>query len=868
MGTLLERAAELEALEEAVAGAASGAGSVVLVAGEAGIGKTSLVRAFAARVSARARVLAGACDDLFSPRPLGPLRDAARDPGAGPLAAAARTGDREAVMGAVVEELAGPGPPTVLVVEDVHWADEGTLDVLRHAGRRVPDLPAVLVLTYRDGEAPPGHALPTLLGALTGPAVRRLTPRPLSPAAVARLSAGTGADPAALHRSTGGNPFFLSEVIASGTPADLPPATVVDAVLARIRTLDDPAREALDRLAVVPGEVELSLARALVDDLTVVAEAERRGILEVRPTAVAFRHELARRAVEEAQPVLGRMRHHARVVAALLAAPEPDLVRVVHHAVAAGDERAVAEHGPEAAAQACRAGAQTEGARLYAEVLRVAHLLDEPTRMAVQDAYSWALFHAGAGEGVRAAAEAVRLREDGDPRALAHALAVLSVQQWSDQQPAAALRSATRAAGLTEAGDSPERVFALTHLGTLLVNLDREGEALPPLEEAVAVARRADGRTPPVPLVFRGRARMALGDEDGYAEARRGLALAREAGDQDAAMMGYLNTAIALWQRGRYDEMDALLAEREEFGRGRDFPFFDHSCRSYRLRLRALRGDWDAAEAEYRAILERSGGRGVLLRYCLPGLALLAVRRGDDDAPRLLADALAYTEDSGSAFQLLPVLAAALEHAWLAGRPAPAHVAAARDLLARTDRPGRERERADVLRALARLGEPVVPFRGCPPETLAALRGDRLEAAEGWAAIGAPYERALELAATGGPARAAAALEILDGLGARPAAARVRGALRGLGVRQVRRGARAATRAHPAGLTPRQAEILALVAEGRTNTEIAERLVLSIRTVDHHVSAVLAKLGVGSRREAADHVAAARAGADPDADAS
>ncbi|MCE0767893.1 helix-turn-helix transcriptional regulator, partial [Pseudonocardia kujensis] len=129
----------------------------------------------------------------------------------------------------------------------------------------------------------------------------------------------------------------------------------------------------------------------------------------------------------------------------------------------------------------------------------------------------------------------------------------------------------------------------------------------------------------------------------------------------------------------------------------------------------------------------------------------------------------------------------------------------------------------------------------------------------------APSARARERAATGDAARAAAALEILDGLGARPAAARVRGVLRGLGVRQVPRGAQAATRAHPAGLTPRQAEILELVAAGRTNTEIATQLVLSIRTVDHHVSAVLAKLGVASRREAAAYVAAAR---EEDVDAS
>jgi predicted ATPase len=147
--SLLERQAELQMLGTAVGRAATGRGSAVLVLGEAGIGKTSLVHAFLAEVAGRARILPGACEDLLTPRALGPLRDAARSAPGGPLAAAlSPSADPDLVFAAVADELAAPPFPAVLVIEDVHWADGATLDVLRYLGTRMQNLPAVLLLTY------------------------------------------------------------------------------------------------------------------------------------------------------------------------------------------------------------------------------------------------------------------------------------------------------------------------------------------------------------------------------------------------------------------------------------------------------------------------------------------------------------------------------------------------------------------------------------------------------------------------------------------------------------------------------------------------------------------------------------------------
>ena len=269
--SLLEREPELGVLRAAVVEAAAGRGSVVLVLGEAGIGKTSLLRAFLDGVGGSAAVLSGSCDDLLTPRALGPLRDAARGR-RGPLADALAGANPGAVFSAVTDELSGGAHPTVLVVEDVHWADSATLDVVRYVGRRIGELPAVLLLTYRDDELGREHPLRGVLGGLTGPQVRRLVLRRLSPAAVSALAARTDVDPEALHRLTDGNPFYVTEALAA--PGQAVPSTVVDAVLARLSRLSPDAQACLDQLAVVPSRVDLPLLRELCDDLAPIAEAE------------------------------------------------------------------------------------------------------------------------------------------------------------------------------------------------------------------------------------------------------------------------------------------------------------------------------------------------------------------------------------------------------------------------------------------------------------------------------------------------------------------------------------------------------------------------------------------------------------------
>jgi len=306
--------------------------------------------------------------------------------------------------------------------------------------------------------------------------------------------------------------------------------------------------------------------------------------------------------------------------------------------------------------------------------------------------------------------------------------------------------------------------------------------------------------------------------------------------------------------------MDAVLEASAAHGLNHEYPTYERACDAYRHRLAALRGDWDGGEAGLRTLLADADNHGMLARHALPALARLAVRRGAPDARELLSASWENAEQARSLQALVPTAAAAAELGWLIGDPSLGRDALA--LLPRTGQPGRERDQAELLRWLTRLGEPAeIPCSpGYPEEFAADLRGDWRAAAAAWERVGDPYERAVQLLDSREIEPSLEALAVFDELGAKPAALLARRQLRELGVRQVPRGPQSATRANPAGLTGRQLEILGLLADGLTNAEIAARLVVSVRTVDHHVSSVLQKLNVSTRREAAELAARLTAG--------
>ncbi|ALV37276.1 AAA family ATPase [Streptomyces sp. CdTB01] len=852
---ILEREPELALLGSAARQAADGAGAVALVFGEAGIGKSSLVTALPDRLPGRARMLVGQCDDLATRRPLGPFRDLVGSVGADLARAVTEGGDRHRVYEALHAELAMTPHPALLVVEDVHWADEASLDALRFLVRRMDRLPALLVLTYRDDELHRGHPLRHLLGQVSrAPRVHRLPLARLSLGAVTELGAAGRLDPAQVYQVTSGNPFFVTEVLAAGGTGGVPP-TVVDAVLARLRGLRPDTVDALEQLAVIPSAVERPLVDALLaDGVAVLAEAEQRGLLTVTPERIAFRHELIRRAVADSVPAARRIDLDRRVLAALVARPGADAARVVHHAARAGDLDAIARYGPDAARDAADAGAHREAAAQLRLVLGERHrygpaeLADLLERLAVE---SYTIADTAAA--VTAEREAVALRRSlGDILALGSDLRWLSRIHWwagdADQAQAAAREAVTV---LEHAGDDRLLALAVSNIAQLRMLSDRYPEAVEHAERAIVLARKTDDAAIlSHALNNLGTARWRGGDPDGRKQLEESLEVALGASEAEHACRSYANLIWTLLDNLQFADADRLLPRALELAdRAEHLGFLTYLHVELALR-RLAAADWEDAErhAEF-------GVHDFPPARC-PALTVLArvrIRCGRPGAGELLAEAREIAVRTRELQRTGPVAAALAEAAWLRG-DADAVVEAAAPVHAQARHLTGIPYGAELGYWLTKAGHPVPDDDSDHPYALQA-RGHWREAAAVWEAAGCPYEHAAAVAESPHPADKLDALAALDALGAEPLARLVRAELRGLGVRHIPRGPLAATRGNPGRLTERQLEVVRLLAQGLTNAEIAARLVVSVRTVDNHVRAVLGKLDAPTRRQVADRAA-------------
>jgi DNA-binding CsgD family transcriptional regulator/tetratricopeptide (TPR) repeat protein len=870
---MLERDAELSVLADAVQAAAAGRGSVVLVFGEAGIGKSSLVEAVRARLPAEGRMFVGYCDDLATPRTLGPFRDLVGSVGAELSRAVTDGHDRDRLLSALRAELDWHDHPAVLVIEDVHWADDATLDALRYLIRRIGSLPAVLVLTYRDDELSREHALTGLLGqAARSEEVRRLPLRRLTADAVRTLSADSAVNPVDLFALTSGNPFFVTELLASarllaGAEGEPVPPSITDAVLARVRRLDRSVQDVLEQLAVVPAALDRWLVDALADGMVpdvvaTLSEAERSGLLTVSVRGVAFRHELTRRAIAGSVPAARLIALNQRVLTVLAGREGTDVAQLVHHAAQAGDEDAIVRYGPVAARDAARARAHREAAAHLALVLEHAGRFAAAEQAQLLEEYGVECYTVGAADrAVDAMARAVELnRVLGDPGTLGASLRWLSRMHWWSGDRARAEQAGAEAVEVLETAGAPRLLaLALSNMSQLSMLAHRCAESIDFGERALALARRAgDAGITSHTLTNIGTAQWFLGDPAARPTLDEALRIALRAGEAEDACRAYVNLTWNLLDWYRLDEAEGYLTDALRLAEGAEQLGFLSYILVEQARLAFGRGEWDeAVRIAELSLVAHAPTRCTALTV----LARVQARRGHQDASRLLAEAWELAVSLDEIQRIGPAAAACAEGAWLRGDHA-AVVAVARPVF----------EEAVRLRdpvCQAELGYWLTQVHASPeaspgPEVtdrVAALpyglqaAGRWREAAEAWEQAGCRYERAAALAESQDPDQLLTALGLLDELGARPLAARVRARLRELGVSRVPRGPLEETRGNPAGLTARQVDVLRLLGQGYTNAQIADQLVLSVRTVDSHVAAVLDKLGVRDRRDAAARAA-------------
>jgi DNA-binding NarL/FixJ family response regulator len=854
MERLLEREAPLETLGGAVRDAAAGRGSLVLVGGEAGIGKTSLVRALRERVADEVAFLVGACEPLSVPAPLAPLRELADAAGAGDLTGLDGA-DRLVLARALLEALAARAP-AVAVIEDAHWADPTTLDVVRLLARRIEQEGIALLMTYRDDEVAANPELRQLLGDLaTSPAARRLALKPLSESAIGELAAPSGLDPQRLSRITGGNPFLVVETIAAG---DHLPGTVRDAALARAGRLSESARRVVDAAAVIGQRVPPALLEAVAPGSAAdVEEALARGVLVADADVLGFRHELMREAIETSIPPPRQAGLHARVLEALLKQPGAgsDNARLAHHAERAGMVADACGYAARAMADAQRLGALREVSLQAERALRLGVGLDPAERfhLLVQRARAMNFVDTRLEEALAPAEEAIALaREMQDPAREGRALMTLAYPLWSLDRVAEARAAAMQAVELLERTDDLEGLAraqsTLIRMEATAFDPERAIELGPRALELAAEAGLEEIRIDAAISVAL--ARGHRGEPEALHALGEALRAARRAALPIQTIRTYVNLVYVGVALRRHVFVDEITREALAVCDEHQSTIPRNAIELYRARSRIDRGrlqealafvsrtdlDWAAEKLHARATA-----------------ALLRARLGEPEDPGALEDAWEGMQrvPEGSRHCALRVML--VEAAWLTGdhAVAQAHLREARDSPAtrRFARPA-----SDLALWAAREGIELAPPENAPEAVLLELDGDWRGAIRAWKELEAPFEAAL--AALRGSDRAAAgALAELKRLGAAGTARAFTRERAALGARTPR-GPRRSTLAHPAGLTRREQEVLDMLATGATNPAIAAGLHLSERTVAHHVSAVLGKLGASNRLAAVEQARA------------
>lgn len=849
MPDLVERAAALHALELALDAAWSGRGSVVLVTGEAGLGKTALVTHFADRHRTDARVLIGLCDDLATPRPLGPFRDLADQLSA----AGAEQLRREPAAGAasvhrmLLEDLRRGQAPTVLVVEDVHWADQATIDTITVLGRRLTDVPVVLVLTLRLGDVDPGHPLWSAIDALQRASTVTIDLAPLSHQAVVALA---GEDADRIYGLSNGNPFFVAELMAAGDAP--PPPSLANAVLSRVARLPDRPRQLLELVSMVPSRMPTQLLDVLEPDWAPAAEpAERRQLLTSDPEHVSFRHELTRAAVRSSVPPGRRRQLHRKLLRALQdVGAEP--AELVHHAEAAGVPDVVAEYALPAARHARALDSHREA---LAHLRRAADQRDRfppPERARLWEELAETAHLVGHGdEAVRAVDAAIELAEAAaDDEALGRCTRLRSELHWFAGDGESAWRDAcTALRALARSGSRAELARGYVGCAELAMLASRAEDALRWGARALELAA-GDEAVVARALAAVGATRMQLDPTDaGLLHAA--LHAARRTGEHQHAVLAYTALAFCnlLWVRPEQALGD--LEDGVRYAREHEVDTMVGYLEAVRAWLLLRCGRDGEATRSARAALARATSpastvAGLVARTVL---AERAVRRGDDDADARLAALAADADRTGELKRIAPVWELQVERALTCADPLPV---GRLEEIARIVGPQPLRRGGAGARVAAWAAVCGVPhgFEGPAPAPHAAMmERDWRAAADAFGAAGWPHDRALLLSLSDSQESLCEAVEIARVLGARPLEQRISRRMRDVGF-PVPRGPLPSTRTNPAHLTDRQLEVLALVREGRGNADIAAVLHLSRRTVEHHVAGIFTKLGVATRAEA------------------
>jgi len=851
---LLERDEFLLALQSGFKKACLGEGNCFFVTGEAGIGKTSLVKSFLKQIEDESVQFLGACDSLFTPRPLAPLYDLALQINEDWVSEIHSLTSRTEIFTKFVYELTHKSRPVVIVFEDIHWADEATLDFVKFFGRRISRTNCFFILTMRDEEVSHQHPLRNVFSDLAPDTFTRIQLAPLSKRAVRQWADEKGYDGEDVYSISGGNPFYVNEILASYSTGI--PENIKDSVLSVYNRLEEETKTVWQLLSVVPEGMEMSrLYKIDASYHEAIESCLANKILVIRNNKIFFKHELYRRTIEASLSPFKRITLNKSLLQLFLKSFEEkgEIERIVHYAKNANENKLVVEYAPMAARDAAAVGAHHEASKLFLAAIEYSDDDNKDDLVKFYEGYAYECYLTNQiKEAIIYQMKALKIwKEQNEIENIGNSLRFLSRLWWfegSHQKAEDFAREAVEI--LNQQPSSKAKAMAYSNMSQLKMMADQTGECIFWGEKAIAIAKEvSDEETLAHALNSMGSTLMLnqASTERGVKLLEESLDIALKNGFHEHAARAFTALGSNAVSIKDYPFAKKTLEKGISYSEEKELDSLKFYMLSWKARLNLETGHWEEAFAIANNLLRKENLLPVIKIGALVVVATIKIRRGEPDALPMLLDAKRIAFATSELQRIVPVLVALLEYEWLTGKSyvEPDVIHETTNMFVHVEKiPKKSR----FFFWLNKLKEKYPELNDRYREQVDNLKPP-LEESIAWAKLGCPYEEALALF-DGSEDQKRKALSAVQQLGGHAVCEKLKMDMRSSGIKKIPRGLRESTKTNPAQLTNRELDVLGLLKKGVQNKEIAETLFISPKTVDHHISSILFKLDVRSRSRA------------------
>jgi DNA-binding CsgD family transcriptional regulator len=856
---LIERDNFLSSLNSGFKEAASGEGYCFFIMGEAGIGKTSLVKAFLKKTEDECIQYIGACDSLFTPRPLGPLYDLALQINENWINEIHSVSSRAELFSRFVQELTQKSKPVIIVFEDIHWADEATLDFVKFLARRISRLRCLFILTLRDDEINLQYSLRNVFSDLAPDTFTRLVLTPLSKQAVQKLADEKGYDGEDVYSISGGNPFYVNEILASYSLGV--PDSVKDSILCFYNRLEDETKNVLQFLSVIPEGLELTRLYKIDPSYHQAIEScLTNTILVIKNSKIFFKHELYRRTIEASLSPFKRIALNKSVLQFFLKSFEEkgEIEKIVHYAKNASENKLVVKYAPLAAKQAAAVGAHIEASKLFYTAIEYFEENDTDQLVKLYEDYAYECYLTNQlQDAIIYQGRALKVWEEkNEVERLGNSLRLFSRLWWFDGNRQKAEKYAAQAIEvLNKQPSSKAKAMAYSNMSQLNMLSDQTGECIFWGEKAIAIAREVnDEETLAHAMINMGSALMLTQSsaQKGIDLLKEGRAISLKNSYHEHAARAYTAMGSNLVTIKDYPYAKQTLEEGINYCEERDIDSLKLYMLGWKARLNLETGHWNEAFTIASNLLKKENLPPVIKIGALTVVATIKIRTGEQDALPLLLEAKKLAFVTTELQRVIPAMIAMLEYEWASGKRY-----IEREVLHETMNMFLHLEKiSQKCRFFFWLDKMKEHYPEIREKCKTDLHSEKTpqEEADSWENLGCPYEQALSLF-DGTEDNKRKALSIIQQLGADAIYEKLKMEMRSSGIKKIPRGLRGSTKANPAQLTNRELDVLQLLKKGIQNREIAEALFISPKTVDHHISSILFKLDVKSRSKAVTEAA-------------